>query len=401
MRASGRNRWSKTIGYFFTFAALGMATAILGPTLPSLAENAQSQLGGISYLFTALSVGYMFGSLLGGQLYDRVAGHRLLVIALLLLAAMLFCIPLVSALGLLTAAWLILGIAGGTLDVGGNTLLVWVHGRQVAPFMNGLHFFFGAGSFLAPAIVAQTAGRGGGIAPAYWLLALLVLPVAGWLAREPSPRSQAAFEEGGSTASRSNIPRHPAAAADDHRIVVLVALLLLLYVGAEAAFGGWIFTYAVAQSLSDARTAALLTSAFWGALTVGRLLGIPIAARVRPRAILLTDLVGCLASVGAMLLWPSSAAVAWAGTVGLGLAMASIFPSAISLAEERVSITGRVTGWFLVGSSIGAMSLPWLIGQLFASVGPRITMIAILLDLFVATGVLVILIRHATRLRQV
>jgi hypothetical protein len=35
-------------------------------------------------------------------------------------------------------------------------------------------------------------------------------------------------------------------------------------------------------------------------------------------------------------------------------------------------MTGGVTGFFLVGSSLGSMALPWLIGQFFESVGPRV-----------------------------
>jgi len=82
---------------------------------------------------------------------------------------------------------------------------------------------------------------------------------------------------------------------------------------------------------------------------------------------------------------PRSSPVAiWLGALGLGFSMASIFPAAISLAERRIPITGQVTGWFLVASSIGAMSVPWLIGQLFEPIGPRIAMIIILVDLVAA-----------------
>ena len=35
-----------------------------------------------------------------------------------------------------------------------NPLLVWVHGDEVGPAMNGLHFFFGVGAFLSPIIIA-------------------------------------------------------------------------------------------------------------------------------------------------------------------------------------------------------------------------------------------------------
>ena len=169
--------------------------------------------------------------------------------------------------------------------------------------------------------------------------------------------------------------------------------MLLFYVGAEASFGGWIHSYAVALDLGDPATAAYLTSAFWGALTFGRLISVPLAARFRPRSILLVDLLGCLASMVVILLWPSSSVAVWLGALGLGLAMASVFPTALALAERRIPITGQVTGWFLVAASIGAMSVPWLIGQLFEPVGPLSAMLVILLDLVAALIVLAALLR--------
>jgi FHS family Na+ dependent glucose MFS transporter 1 len=400
MPAKSTSHWPATIGYFAMFTAIGLETASLGPTLPGLAAQTGTRLDAISFLFTAHALGCMFGSFLAGRLYDRIPGHPVMAAMLGLMAAMLALIPLIPALWLLTAAWLLLGASGGALDVGGNTLLVWVHGRQVGPFMNALHFFFGAGSFLAPLIVAWAISFDGDISWAYWILAILVLPVMLWLLRVTSPSFRPTR---GSSMSPQHQPaeqpetRPSAYRSSEQRIVTLIALLLLLYVGAEASFGGWIYTYAVALELSDAATAAYLTSAFWGALTLGRLLSIPLAARFRPRSILVADLAGCLTSVGILLLWPGSTAATWLGSLGLGLAMASIFPTAISLAERQIPITGQVTSWFLVASSAGAMTLPWLIGQLFESAGPQITLVAIFLDLVAATFVLAALLRAEPR----
>ncbi len=50
-----------------------------------------------------------------------------------------------------------------------------------------------------------------------------------------------------------------------------------------------------------------------------------------------------------------------------------------------------------MGASVGAMSLPWLIGQLFEPVGPRITMVLILADLLAACAIFAVLIRYAGR----
>jgi len=44
------------------------------------------------------------------------------------------------------------------------------------------------------------------------------------------------------------------------------------YVGVEVAYGGWIFTYAVKVFGMGETEADYLSSAFWGAITLGRLL---------------------------------------------------------------------------------------------------------------------------------
>jgi FHS family Na+ dependent glucose MFS transporter 1 len=211
-----------------------------------------------------------------------------------------------------------------------------------------------------------------------------MLPVIAFVARLPSPAIQAG-------------PREGQTGAVNVGLVVLLAVFFFLNVGAEASFGGWIFTYARAQSLGTEVTAAYLTSAFWGALTVGRLLAIPISTRVRPRWILLGDILGCLASLGLILFWPASYAAVWLGAMGMGLFMASVFPTTITFAERHLPINGRITGWFFVGSSAGGMFFPWLIGQLFEPIGPPTAILVILSAMVLALVNFVVLVLYVAR----
>jgi MFS transporter, FHS family, Na+ dependent glucose transporter 1 len=373
---------AQTASYYAAFAALGLIAAVLGPTLPNLAEHAGTQVRDISILFTVRSLGYLLGSLQSGFLYDRYRGNPIMAAVIVCIAALMALIPLAPLLSALIAIFLLIGVAEGALDVGGNALLIWTYRDQVGPYMNGLHFCFGVGAFLAPIIVAQVVAFGGASLGAYWVLALLIIPAALALLWAPSPAPQ------------HHTHADAAIGRIDYRLAGLIALFFVLYVGAEVGFGGWVFSYAEALALTDTASAAYLTSAFWGALTFGRLLSIPLAARLRPRTILLGDLLGCLASLAIMVLLPRSLAALWAGTLGLGLSMASIFPTMMSFAARRLPTTGKVTSWFLVGASLGAMTLPWLIGQLFGVIGPRVTMEAILADLLVACVVFGLLMRY-------
>lgn len=374
----GQGRISQTLAYYVAFVALGLVAACFGPTLPALAAQANASLSAISYLFTAGSLGYLIGSYWGGRLFDRVPGHPLIAAMLLVMAAGLSVVPALRVVGLLVGVRLILGLAQSTLDVGANVLVVWVHGERVGPFMNGLHFCFGVGAFLSPLIVARIVQISGGIAWAYWALALLVLPASLCLLRLPSPTIQAQ-------------PHGPANESGNRALVALIALLFLLYVGAEIAFGDWVFTYALRMNLADATTAAYLASTFWGALTLGRLLAVPIAARLAPRLMLLGDLAGCVVGLGMMVLWPHSTAVLWLGTFATGFSMASIYPTLLSLAGCHMALSGQITGLFAAASSVGGMTLPWLIGQLFEPVGPQVVPAAVLGAMGLALGMFALL----------
>jgi fucose permease len=368
-------RLAQTISYFAAFIALGLSTASMGPTLSGLAAHTQSSLSAVSILFTVRSLGYLIGSLLGGRLYDRVKGHPIMAVSFVLMAAMFFVAPLASQLWLLVVIMLLLSVADGAVDVGCNTLLVWLHGGKVGPFMNALHFFFGVGAFIAPIFVAQAIVLTGDFNAAYWLIAVLVIPLAVLMFRLPSPAHPALAEHGEDARPQTN-----------RLLVVLIAVFFFLYVGMEIAFGGWIASYAVTVGFGDAAAAAVLTSAFWGAFTVGRLIAIPIGARVSPRVIMYTDLIGCAAFALVILLGSGSHLSLWAGTLGVGFFMASMFATMISFAETKMRITGKITSIFLTGSGLGGMTLPWLVGQLFESAGPNVMVWTVLIATAATAG---------------
>jgi FHS family Na+ dependent glucose MFS transporter 1 len=369
------NAIAATIMYYLSFVMLGLSLGVEGPSLPVLARHTASSLDRISLMFVFGSLGYLLGSFFGGLAYDRLPGHRFMAVTLAAMAAGITAVPLASALWTLLLVVFLLGMAKGALEVGCNTLLQWTHGNRVGPYMNGLHFCFGVGSFVAPLIIARILSATGDILWAFWSIALVCLPLAVWVWTSPDQPAHARSAK----ATGPSTPLLPA---------VLIALSFFLYVGAEVGFGSWIYTYAVTLELGTTVTAAYLTSAFWGLFTVGRLLGVWISTRVRAQTILLVDIAGCLSCLALIMLGSASSNVLWAGSVGLGLFMASIFPTLLMLAAERMRITGALTGWFMVGSGAGGMLLPWLIGQAFVSIGPRSMPVFIFVDVVANLSVL-------------
>ena len=380
-------RVAQTAAYFAAFIALGLSTGSLGPTLPALAIRSRVSLGVVSYLFTARSLGYVMAATKGARLFDRHNGNPVMAAMLVLMAAMMALTPLTASFWLLFGAMFLLGAGEATLDVGANTLLVWVHANRVAPVMNALHSCFGIGALAAPIIVAAVVSFQRNAVDTYFVLAVMLLPIAGWLLRVPSPAAQSKVTD-------------QALRPTSRVLLLLFALFLFLYVGAEVGFGGWIFTYSATLRLATPATAAYLTSVFWGALTIGRLVAVPLASRFRHRTILFADLSGSLLSVILIFSFSDSFAVTLLGTFGVGFFMASVFPTVLSLAGNSLSLTGAVTGRFIVGASAGAMTVPLLIGQLFEPVGPQVVMYVVSGALLLAAATLTYLLLRTSRIQQ-
>lgn len=369
--------------YYSAFVALGLIMMALGATLTELAQRTNSGFDQISYSFVARSLGFIAGSILCGRIYDRVRnGHAVLAGALAMMAVLAAFVPIAPMLGILIGLFLVQGLAGSLINVGGNTMLMWSHQeRNIGALLTGLHFSWGLGSAISPLIVEQMERLTGDINWAYWVLSLSVIPACVGLLRAPSPP-------------------HPKTLSDDPvpkvnlRLALLIATFFFFYTGLEATLISWIHTYTMQTGLGDKSAAYKLNSAFLMVFTFGRLIAIPIAAKLRPRTILLMDFGGCFLGVAAILTWSSSVTVLWAASCLLGFSMASVFPTTLAFAERRMHLSGKLTGYLFSASSGGSMILPFLVGQFFVSVGPQmlfyVIAVSLMIDLAIFTVVMLL-----------
>lgn len=379
--ASDRSANATTFLYFGIVTALGLSAAMLGPSLPTLEAQTGSSTEAIAWLFTARAGGVVLGSLLLGRFYERVPGNRILALALACSAPTLASIPFIDSLSGVVAAMLLVGACEGTIHVGTNTLLVRLHGANAAPYLNGLHFSFGVGATIAPAALGLSFDLGGGILPPFASVAVLMLLILPFLLRLPTPDV------------RDNSERTHETGAVPTLLLLLFPLMFLLYVGAESSVSGWVYSYAVELNLADKASAAWLTSLFWGGLTLGRLAGVPASRRFAPRHILLTDLIGGLAGLLFMGLLGNSFTSLAIGTAFYGFMIGSIFATLMAFAATRIKLTGAITGFFFVGAALGGMSVPWIVGQFFGSLGPGTMILASGIALVTGCVVLAIILR--------
>ncbi|NQT60516.1 MAG: MFS transporter [Bacteroidetes bacterium] len=369
----------RTAAYYLSYITIGFATGIIGPTLPGLSKLAGTNLVGISYIFPILSIGYLIGSYAGGRMYDTYKVHPVTAGAIVLLGIVMFFVPFSQALWIILALFFITGLAAGSIDVGGNALLVWTHGSKVGPFMVGLHFFYGFGAFIAPMIVGLSMRVSPEIGWPYWILTIICIPIMLFIFLIPSTKAP-------------SVVSTQAASKSSRLLVLLIAIFMFMHVGAELSYGGWIYSYALKLGITNETNAAYLTSAYWGAIMVGRLISVAVSLKVRPKVMLFVYLIGCVLSALFLITFSTSLAAVWICTITLGLSVSTLVPTTFTLTGDNLHISGKLAGWLVIGIGAGNLVVPWLIGQLFEPVGAIILPIINLITFIFALGLLTLII---------
>jgi len=355
--------------YFLSFIILGSAAAALGPALLQLSRQTGTSLDRLSLIFPFRAGSYLFGSWLAGRLYDKFTGHRVLRIGLLGLGLTLAITPYLGGLAVLLAVLLGMGLSMGLVDVGCNTLMLRAVRENSAAKMNSLHFFYGVGSFFSPLLLAAAIEYSGDLQWGFSSLALLSIVILFLLIGLRTPDNHESED--------LNLENHKG----KHKLwVVLIAVLFFFYVGMEAGFGNWVATYAVKMQFSGETQAAVLTSVFYGAYTFGRLISIPTSTVIRPQHLLFGSYLGAAISLVLIVTLSQSALVIWIGAALLGLCLAAVFPTMLSWAGMIMPVSAKTTSWFFVTGGLGAVTIPWTIGQ-FVEISPPIIIPSVLLGI--------------------
>ena len=172
-------------------------------------------------------------------------------------------------------------------------------------------------------------------------------------------------------------------------LIIIFSIFFLVYVGQEVTFGGFLALFVRRGLCWTNQQSAALTSLFWSCTGIGRLLGVPVSMYLRPVHMLVMNLT---LSMAALLVLATLAgehpAVMWGVAVVTGLGVSTVYPSAYLWCSRYVKVTGRVTGVFLFGGSIGSMTLPLITGILIDNVSPWT-----FTHLLAGTGVVLLLIQ--------
>lgn len=354
---------------YFAFISLGLPDSLLGVSWPVMQPGFQVpySYAGIASMIT--SGGTIVSSLISGRLIHRFGTGKVTFASVLMTAVALFGFSQAPSFAWILLLAVPLGLGAGAVDAGLNG---YVAEHYKAHHMSWLHCFWGIGALSGPMIMSQLIVANYSWRTGYLIVSLIQLVLVSVLFfslplwPKPSSGAQAATgkNQAGKAALRGlffplQIPG-----------VKYALVAFLFYCGIEWTMGLWGSSYLVQARGLDAATAAAWVSAYYGSITVGRLITGFITMRIHNKTLIRVGQMFILS--GALLLFlPLPAVFALLGFMLIGLGCAPIFPGML---HETPARFGRrdaqlVMGFQMAAAYIGSTFLPPVFGFVASRAG--------------------------------
>lgn len=296
----------------------GMIAATLGTILPDLSARqglTPRQNGTIAF---AQAVGLMSASLLVGPLIDREGQKAGLVLGLMLAVVALVALPRSARFATTAALLFTMGLGGGMIVTGANSLASAVTVAYRATALNLVNVFFGLGGLATPFLAANLFAKNSARL-CYLVGGITAITLAIHVATPmPAPAGTQSF-----------VPSD-AVMVLGRPVLFLLALFLFLYVACEVGVWNWLPRHLTAQGIPESRALNILSLGFALGLLAGRVAVSPVLIHVRPLWVLLAA-AGAMAITTFSMLQTRNPAVAGVLVFLAGVSMAPVFPTTLAI----------------------------------------------------------------------
>jgi fucose permease len=384
---------------FLGIFVYGLLAALPGSVLPTLERN--QFLPNDSAIATFLlinAVGAVLAYLVSGPIIDRIGnkfallfGTVLVIASMVGFAVIVSTVHATSALFLIFACSLVLGLGANAIVASGHALVAAVADTWRNSALNLLDICFGLGLASLP-LVVQTLQKRGGLELIFWSLGGLSLFLLALilLSRFPAPVQSHASTAG----EAGSLFRNPS--------FLLLAAALFMYVGAEVSVGKWVVTFMerdsqilASQGIDVVRFSSMTPEAlnaffekdplgvgihgyalgtlslFAIALLIGRLVSSLLLGVMKFNSVVLMTAGSLLTTLSLILAFTtSSSTIVRLGLIAAGFGMGPIFPTSVGLASfMNPKIAGTAMSSVMGVGFAGLLVIPPAVGYVSSAVG--------------------------------
>lgn len=293
----------------------GLIAPMLGALLPTygLTPDQQANLAALQ------AIGLVLSSLSAGPFIDKQGNKPALAAGLAMVAASLFAAPNAGGFAGLLAVYFVLGLGGGVVVTGANSLVGAIEPTRRGSALNFLNLFFGLGGILTTYAASSLMGP----LPLCYSVATLtaVALLITLITRMPGPSGEVGFRLGEVPALLSR----PA--------LILLSCFLFLYVACEVGMWNFLNTYLQGRGFSPARAGRVVSYGFAFGILVGRVVVSRVLVKISSLTVILVSAVLIAVTTLVMLRLDQPSAITIA-VFCAGLSMAPVFPTTLAIVGD-------------------------------------------------------------------
>jgi predicted MFS family arabinose efflux permease len=336
------------------FLVAGFVTACWAPLAPFAKARLGVDEGELGLLLLCAGVGSLAAANAAGPLTSRVGSRPVIVAGGLGLCLILPALAVAATSVALGLALLGFGASLGAIDVSMNAHAVEVEGAAGRPLMSGFHALYSLGGFAGAALMTLLLTSGATALMATLCASALAL-IAVALA---APRLLA-----------TRAPKEERAFAWPSGVVLVIAGLAAVSFLAEGAVLDWGALLVLNRRLGTAAEAGLGFGLFSVGMTVGRLTGDWVVARLGRREVLAGGGVLAILGFATVLLSPATP-LAMGGFLLIGLGLANVVPVLFSAAgRQRVMPPSLAIAAITTTGYVGILAGPPMVGFVARAIG--------------------------------
>jgi fucose permease len=362
---------------YAAFISLSLPDALTGVAWPSIRAEFNLSLDALGALTITGTIGYLVSSFTGGRVLAHIGVGWLLALSCLATAVSLLGYGIAPFWIAMVALGGLAGLGAGAIDTGLNTYAA----ENFTPrTVNWLHASFGLGAAVGPVLMSSVINAGQSWRIGYLIVGVAQIVLAALFTITRNRWN--AHSEAGRDETVRGAPMWQTLALPSAWLSIL---LFFLYTGLEFSAGLWLYTLLTETRGVSPPEAGAWVSIYWGSLTVGRLVSGFIVARMSVRTLLFGCMLAAILGVG--LLWLNFVPwLSWLGVALLGLSLAPMFPSFISLTPARMgpAHSANTIGFQIAAAVLGGAALASAYGLIASrlgleTLGPFLFVLAVLL----------------------
>lgn len=367
-------------GVLLGFFVSGICSMALGSLIPFFRESYHLSYDDSGMLLSLLSVGHMISILLMGYLPSFLGRRKsVLMTSVWLIVAYVIVTFGVGGAVLLPMACFMMGFARGGSSNFSNTMMSTLPGKKSGIGYNLLHGSYAVGALLAPLLVIFCT-RESSAGWRYAALILFVLTIIQAIDYIKIPLPAENIKKSTRSVDYGFVK---------HKFFWLASAILFFYISAEYAITGWLVTYFQDIGILSDNLSQMMSTLLWSVMFIGRLVGAFLSGKVSCKVLLGIDGIGLLVFF-LLVFFSRTVTPIVIGIAGVGLFMATIYPSAMALATDSVRGNDLGISTMALMGSIGGMLTPAAVGFVAEQAGIQAGMSVVVLMTALLFGTIMI-----------